>query len=58
MKTVAVANKWIEEVTVGQALSLSLPRSPEKGNLMVMDAVPDLAGTGGAKQWEVELLRS
>ncbi len=58
MKTVAVANKWIEEVTVGQALSLSLPRSPEKGDLMVMDAVPDLAGTGGAKQWEVELLRS
>ncbi len=47
LKTVAVANKWIEGVTVDQALSLSLPSSPEKGDLMVMDAVPDLAGAGG-----------
>ena len=48
-KTVAVANKWIEEATVGQALALSLPSSAEEGDLRgkVMDAVPDLTGAAG-----------
>ena len=48
-KTVAVANKWIEEATIGQTLALSLPSSAEEGDLRgkVMDAVPDLTGAAG-----------
>ena len=52
-KTVAVANKFCEESTIGQILALSLPSTPEEGDIRgkVMDAVggDKLKGTDGYK---------
>ena len=52
-KTVAVANKFCEESTIGQILALSLPSTPEEGDIRgkVMDAVggEKLKGAGGYK---------